>query len=51
MPNCNPPEFHFHSFDRRKIEASFEGGEVSSDGGLLLVRQMDARLGLIKDLS
>jgi hypothetical protein len=29
----------------------FEGGEVSSDGGLPLVRQMDARLGLIKDLS
>ncbi len=30
---------------------SFEGGEVSSDGGLPLVRQMDARLELIKDLS
>ena len=51
MPNCNPPEFHFHSFDRRKIELSFEGGDVSSDGGLPLVRQIDARLGLVKDLS
>ncbi len=51
MPNCNPPEFHFHSFECRKIEASFEGGEVFSDGGLPLVRQIDARLGLVKDLS
>lgn len=51
MPNCTPPDFHFNSFERRKIEVSFEGGEVSSDGGLPLVRQMDARLGLIRDLS
>lgn len=51
MANCSPSDFHFHSFDRRKIEVSFEGGDVSSDGGLLLVRQMDARLGLIRDLS
>jgi hypothetical protein len=32
MPNCTQNEFGFPSFDRRKIEASFEGGDVSSDG-------------------
>ena len=51
MPNCTQKEFRFPSFDRRKIEANFEGGNVSSDGGVLLLRQAERRLGLIKALS
>ena len=39
MPDCNPELFEFPSFDRRKIEASFSGGDVSSDGGVLLLQQ------------
>jgi hypothetical protein len=31
---------------RRVIEANFEGGDLSSDGGLLLLRQVDARISL-----
>jgi hypothetical protein len=50
MPNCNQQEFGFPSFDRRKIEANFTGGNVSSDGGLMLLRQADRRLGLINAL-
>src|ERR1700712_3784888 len=46
MPNCTQPELTFPSFDRRKIEANFTGGDVSSDGGLLLLREADRRLGL-----
>ena len=46
MPNCTPELFEFPSFDRRKIEASFEGGNVSSDGGVMLLREADRRLGL-----
>ena len=46
MTDCTQDSFHFPSFDRRKIEASFTGGEVSSDGGVLLLRQVDRRLGL-----
>jgi hypothetical protein len=38
--------FQFSRFDRRKIEASFTGGDVSSDGGVLLLREADRRLGL-----
>jgi hypothetical protein len=41
----------FPSFDRRKIEGSFGGGEVSSDGGLMLVRQVDRKLGLTRRLA
>ncbi len=47
MSDCTQNEFGFPSFDRRKIEASFEGGDVSSDGGMMLLRQVDRRLGLI----
>ena len=51
MPDCNPELFEFPSFDRRKIEASFSGGDVSSDGGVLLLQQADRRLGLCRALS
>jgi hypothetical protein len=50
MPDCTQESFHFPSFDRRKIEASFAGGDVSSDGGVLLLRQADRRLGLVAAL-
>ena len=45
-PECNDELFSFQSFDRRKIEASFTGGEVSSDGGVMVLREADRRLGL-----
>lgn len=50
MPDCNDELFVFPSFDRRKIEASFQGGEVSSDGGVMLLREADRRLGLTQAL-
>jgi hypothetical protein len=31
---------------RRVIQANFEGGDISSDGGVLLLRQLDEHLGL-----
>jgi hypothetical protein len=50
MPDCTQQELSFPSFDRRKIEANFEGGDVSSDGGVMLLREADRRLGLTKAL-
>ena len=50
MPDCNPELFTFPSFDRRKIEGSFTGGDVSSDGGIMALRAADRRLGLCKAL-
>ena len=50
MTDCTQELFHFPSFDRRKIEGSFTGGDVSSDGGVLLLRQADRRLGLVSAL-
>jgi hypothetical protein len=48
MANCTQEELSFPSFDRRKIEANFEGGDVSSDGGIMLLRAADRRLGLVE---
>src|SRR5260370_757103 len=45
MTDCTQELFQFPSFDRRKIEASFTGGDVSGDGGIFLLRQADRRLG------
>ena len=36
----------FGRLGRRVIEANFQGGAISSDGGVLLLRQMDRRMGL-----
>jgi hypothetical protein len=43
--------FEFSGLDRRKIEANFSGGQVSSDGRLMLLRQVDRWLGLTKELA
>jgi hypothetical protein len=48
--DCAPELFVFPSFDRRKIEGSFTGGDVSSDGGLMALRASDKKLGLIAAL-
>ena len=50
MTDCRQGILDFPSFDARKIEASFEGGDVSSDGGVMLLRQADRRLGLCRAL-
>jgi hypothetical protein len=51
MTDCTQQTFGFPSFDRRKIEASFTGGNVSSDGGVMLLRQADCSIGLTKALA
>ena len=46
MPKCTADQMSFGRLGRRKIEANFEGGALSSDGGLMLLRQVDRRIGL-----
>ncbi len=46
MPKCTQGKLDFGRVGRRVIEADFSGGDLSSDGGLLLLRQVDRRLGL-----
>jgi hypothetical protein len=51
MTKCNQISFEFPSLERRKIEASFSGAHISSDGGALFLRQADRLLGLTKSIS
>lgn len=48
MPNCTSEQIAFGRLGRRVIEANFEGGALSSDGGLMLLRQADRRIGISK---
>jgi len=48
MPKCTEERDLFGSLGRRRIEVGFDGGEVSSDAGLLLLRQVEGKLGLLK---
>lgn len=47
MPDCTSQQIEFEGFGRRRVEANFDGGDVSSDGGVLLLRKLERRLGLL----
>lgn len=46
MTDCNREPVLFSSLGRRRIEADFDGGVITSDAGALLLREADRRLGL-----
>ena len=46
MPKCTEERIELGRLGRRVIEANFNGGDLSSDGGLLLLRRVDERIGL-----
>jgi hypothetical protein len=48
---CTSAQLEFQGLGRRKVEAAFDGGHISSDGGALLLREADARLGLTERLA
>ena len=51
MTNCTPSTIDFSPLNRKKIEANFSGGSITSDGGLLLLREVDKRIDLTRRLS
>ena len=48
---CNPKQFEFHALGRRDVVGSFDGGRITSDGGGLLLREVDARIGMMSRLA
>lgn len=44
---CTPIQMEFQGLGKRKVVASFDGGHVSSDSGVLLLRELDSRLNII----
>ena len=51
MTECNQTEFVFQAHFSRKVEAGFDGGQMTSDGGALLLRETDRRLNLLPRLA
>ena len=51
MTECNQQTFGFQALGSRRMEADFTGGYLSSDGGSLLLREMDSHLGLCDKLA
>ena len=45
---CTPVQMEFKGLGRRKVQAAFDGGHVSSDGGALLLREADLRFDLCR---
>jgi len=43
--------FSFPSVRRKKVSAAFDGGRISSDGGVMLLAEADRRLGLADKLA
>jgi hypothetical protein len=49
--DCNRQPLLFQDLAARKVVADFSGGTLSSDGGVLLLRQVDGGLGVTRSLA
>ena len=51
MTQCTRQMLLFKDISTKKVAVDFEGGRVSSDAGWLLLRETEARLGLIRRMA
>jgi len=51
VTNCNRKVIELPGCKRRKLRLSFDGGNVSSDGGGLLLREADRKTGLTRSIA
>jgi hypothetical protein len=51
VTECTSAKLTFSSLKRQEIVANFDGGRLTSDGGALLLREVDRRLGLTEALA
>ncbi|MDA1373074.1 MAG: IS1380 family transposase [Proteobacteria bacterium] len=50
MTECTPQQLDFHAFGRQEVTGRFDGGRMTSDGGGLLLREVDHRIGMLTRL-
>jgi Transposase DDE domain group 1 len=48
---CNQFIFGFHPQKRREVRARFDGGAITSDGGGLLLREVEKRSGILRQFA
>ena len=51
MTDCTQKTFEFQGLERRKITADFSGGYLSSDGGGLILREVEKKMRVIDGLA
>ena len=51
MTECTQSSFEFDRLYRREVVARFDGGDITTDGGGLLLREVDRRLSLTERLA
>jgi len=51
MTKCTQSAIEFQGLGRRKVQVDFRGGRISSDGGGLLLREVERRRGWIRRLA
>ena len=51
MTECSQETFAFTAHFSRRVEAEFSGGRVSTDGGVLLLREVDRKIHLLGRLT
>jgi hypothetical protein len=51
MTECKTKRFEFHALSNREVIAHFDGGDISSDAGGLLLREVEQRTGILKQLA
>jgi hypothetical protein len=51
MTKCNTNQLHFSTCKGRKVKGQFSGGDITSDGGVMLLSQMDKHLKLTQQLA
>ena len=44
---CNQESFEFHPLGKREVRGRFDGGAITSDGGGLLLREVEKRTGIM----
>jgi hypothetical protein len=48
---CSQFVFGFHPLKQREIRAQFDGGAITSDGGCLLLREVEKRVGILRQFA
>ena len=48
---CTAEQLQFHALGRREVIGRFDGGRITTDGGGLLLRETDRRIGLLDRLA
>jgi len=51
MTECNAEQLEFHALGRRAVVGKFDGGNISSDGGGLLLGEVEARTHIVERLA